>query len=166
MRGRSAPRAKTRPSSCGQPPCHRPSPPPASAGGRARPCRRGPSLPGPPTSRRAGNMRAARGAPGPGPGPEGRGAPKPAPLRRVRPAGRAAAWGRGVVLRHLQNNNQQIKDANKYYRQELRDNHHFCCTCVQQAAASYSATFSWQCASASARSHSSSADEWPRHRTR
>jgi hypothetical protein len=34
------------------------------------------------------------------------------------------------------------------------------------AAASYSATFSGRCSSSSARSHSSAADAWPRHRTR
>jgi hypothetical protein len=34
------------------------------------------------------------------------------------------------------------------------------------AATSYSATFSGQCASSSSRNHSSSADVWPRHRTR
>jgi hypothetical protein len=102
--GRTAPgpRAKTRPSGCGELPCHGPSPPPAS--GRARPGladgdrHAGPgSLPGPPTSRRAGN-RGPAGVAG-HEGRRGRGRVRGRGRRgegrrsgsrcRVRPAGRA-----------------------------------------------------------------------------
>jgi hypothetical protein len=89
MRGRTAPRARTRQPGCGQLQCRGPSPPPAS--GRVAPGRRG-LLP-PPATRPgplAGNRRVVRGASVPG--AELRVTPQPAPPS-CRPGGpRGGGW--------------------------------------------------------------------------